>query len=287
MRFIPLIIAASLTLNPAGARSQCSPAVQSLISAHRYDEARDQVNSQLKQSPRDDGAMNCMGRMLLEKNEAGKAVEWLEKAVKIDDRNALHHLWLGNALATYASQASSFKRPFIARRFKTEMEIAVSLDPTLVDARRSLVMFHSMAPGFMGGSIARAKEQANEIAKLNPMRGHTAWGTIAEKENDLARAEREFQAAIASQPDSIAGYYALGAFYNRRERWSESITTMEKAVRTTNVQTPNAVLTSTHYLLGVAYQKTGRLDRAKAEYEMALQVSPSNEDAKKALASIR
>lgn len=261
--------------------------MQSLITAPHFDDARDQLTAQLRRSPSDDAAMNCMGRMLLEKNEVGKAVVWLEKAVRVNDRNAQHHLWLGHALATYATQASSFKRPFIARRFKTEMEIAVSLDPTLVDARRSLVMFHSMAPGFMGGNIAKAKEQATEIAKLNSMRGHTAWGTIAEKENDLPRAEREFQSAIATQPDSVAGYYALGAFYRRREKWTESITMMEKALTVVTPQTPNAILTSVHYFLGVACQKTGKKDRAKAEFEAALQISPTDEDVKKALAALK
>ena len=41
------------------------------------------------------------------------------------------------------------------------------------------------------------------------------------------------------------------------------------------------------YQLGVSHQRNGRRDQAKAEYQTALAANPKNEDAKKALASLK
>lgn len=281
------VLIVGLAGTPGFTSAQCNSSIQALINNRRYGDARDQVNAQLGHVPSDDAAMHCMGRILIEKGDATKAVGWFEKAVNRNGNNGSHHLWLGNALATSAEKASALRRPFIARRFKTEMNIAISLDPTLVEARRMLVMFYSMVPGFMGGDMAKAKEQAVEIAKLNPMRGHSAAGAIAEREKDYPRAEREFLAAMSFHPDSVAGYYASGAFYRRRERWAESIAMLEKALKVAPKESPNSLMSSAHYLLGVGYERTGKRDRARQEYQEALAVFPTNEDAKKALASLK
>jgi cytochrome c-type biogenesis protein CcmH/NrfG len=53
-----------------------------------------------------------MGRLLLEQGESGDAVDWLEKAVKINGKSAQHHLWLGNALGAEGEKASTLRRPY-------------------------------------------------------------------------------------------------------------------------------------------------------------------------------
>ena len=42
-----------------------------------------------------------------------------------------------------------------------------------------------------------------------------------------------------------------------------------------------------HYYLGVIHQENGRRDQAKTEYQAALAANPNNEDAAKALASLK
>jgi tetratricopeptide (TPR) repeat protein len=231
---------------PMTARAQCAPTVQQLIAERKLDEARGQVDAQLKRSPQDDAAMECMGRVLIEKGKPGDAAEWLEKATKVNPQSAQHYLWLANALGAEGSKASKLRQPFIIRRFKTANERALALDPTLVDARRNLVMFYSMAPGFMGGDINKAKQHAAEIMKLNPMRGHTANGVIAERSGDKVTAEKEFASAIAIAPDSIGAYTSAALFYTRQKRKREAI----------------------------------------AMYEKVLALDPANEDAKKAIVSL-
>ena len=279
-----IILVIGATLVPVSLHAQCAPAVQRLITDHRYDAARDELQARLTRVPKDAAAMHCMGRVLLDQGKLGDAVNWLEKAVKINGQSAQHHLWLGQALATEGENASIVRRPFLVRRMKAAYEQAVALDPTLVDARRGLVMIYSLAPGAMGGSMSRAREQAAEILKLNPMRGHIAYGTIAERNKDYAVAEQEFVAGVAVMPDSAVPYNAAGSFYRRRGRWADAIAMFEKAL----AAKADVVSTSiAHYHLGVIHQQNGHRDQAKAEYQAALAANPKNEDAKKALASLK
>ena len=281
---IHFILVSGAALVPVSLHAQCAPAVQRLITDRKYDAARDELLARLKRAPNDNGAMHCMGRLLLEQGESGDAVDWFEKAVKINGLSAQHHLWLGQALGTEGQKASILRRPFLVRRMKAAYEQAVALDPTLVDARRGLVMIYSLAPGAMGGSMSKAREQAAEILKLNPMRGHIAYGTIAERDKDYAGAEKEFVAGVAAMPDSAIPYNATGSFYRRRERWADAIAMYEKAL----AAKADVVSTSiAHYHLGEIHQQNGRKDQAKAEYQAALTANPKNEDAKKALASLK
>ena len=281
IQIIPLIGA---LLVPVALRAQCVPAVQQLLTDRKYDVARVQVEKQLERSANDDAAMNCMGRLLLESGKPDDAVDWLEKAAKVNGKSAQHQLWLGNALGAAAEKASVFKRLSFAGRVKGAYEQAVALDPTLVDARRGLVMIYSLLPGAMGGSMTKAREQAAEILKLNPMRGHLAYGTIAEREKDLPGAEKEFRAAIAAMPDSAIPYNATGGFFRRQKRWTDATAMYESALK---AKPEGMSVSISHYYIGVIHQENGRRDQAKAEYQAALAANPNNEDAAKALASLK
>ena len=303
-------------------RAQCNPTVQRLITDRNYAGAKAQVQAQVARSPNDDAAMHCLGRLLLDQGQASDAVQWLEKAVALSEQNALHHLWLGNALRAEALSASPLRRPFVVGRMKTTLEQAVAIDPSLVDARYGLLQFYTMAPAMMGGGMPRAREQAAELMKLSPTRGHMGYAIVAEQDKDYAAAEKEFLTAIAVGPDSEAAYNAAASFYRRRERWTDAVAIYHKLM-TANPEAANAHLrvgdvyinnlktydqgenevrlwlakpaadpsgtngSTAHYLLGVVHQQGGRRDQAKAEYQSAIAANPKNEDAKKALASLK
>ena len=267
--------------------AQCIPNVQHLINERKYDAARAQLDAQLARAAKDDAAMNCMGRLLLDKGESGDAVDWLEKAVAVNGTSAQHHMWLGLALRAKAQQANIISQAVLGPRMKAELERALAMDPTLVDARAALLGVYVIAPEIMGGSMPKAREQAAEILKVNPMRGHMGYATIAEQEQDFGAAEKEFLAAIAVRPDSEASYSAAGGFYRRRERWTDAIAMYEKQLKAMPKDAPVARVSNAHYYLGLAQQRSGHPDRAKAEFQAAIAANVDNENAKKALAALR
>lgn len=284
-----VLFAAAVSIGAAPLHAQCAPATLRLITDRKYVEARATVDAQLKRAPNDDAAMECLGRVLLEQGEADDAVDWLEKAIKINDKSAQHYLWLGKAASAQSEKATMLTAAFIAPRLKGAYERAVALDPTLMEARRALVSFYTQAPAAMGGGMDKAREQAAEILKLNPARGHMAYGLIAERENDYAGAVKEYQAAIATKSDSaINAHLSLGRVYVTKLKDYDH---GEKEVKFWQANAPKDAppvnISAAHYCMGIIHEQAGRLDKAKAEYQAAVTANPKNEDAKKALASLK
>jgi Flp pilus assembly protein TadD len=187
------------------------------------------------------------------------------------------------------------------------------------------VQFYSIAPGIAGGSMRRAREQAAEIARVSPMRGHIANGLVHEREKDFLAAERDYRAASSMSPDSAAPLMALGALYQRMEKWDEAFDAYERALALPGIEFPDAL--SAHYQfgrtgalsgmrlddserqlkrwmerapngtsdrrigrtrsrLGMVYARQGRVDLARAEFETALRLNAKDADAKEGLAKL-
>jgi len=66
----------------------------------------------------------------------------------------------------------------LAPKMKSAWEKAIALDPKNLDARTSLIQYYLQAPGFMGGSVEKAKEVAGQVLKLKPAEGHRQLGNI-------------------------------------------------------------------------------------------------------------
>jgi tetratricopeptide (TPR) repeat protein len=314
------VVLATVALSHANA--QCSPAIQKLLADQKYDDAKTEVQALLKKNEKDDVALHCMGRIYVAQNKANDAIPWFEKAIDANDKVSAHHLWLANSVGEIAQTASKFRQPFMARRIKSEFDKAVQLDPTSIDARHGLIQFYSNAPGIMGGSMEKAREQAQEIGKLNPMRGHLESGELFEHEKDLAGTEKEYLAAITAMPDSSAGYNAAGNFYRRQKRYADAIVIYERMLKARpdliagklNIaynlslsgqsvereeretrewiaQAPKDAsmvnVSFSHYLLGDVHERQGKKDLARQEYQEALRINPKSDVAKKALEGLK
>jgi len=298
-----------------------SPGAAELIDQRKLDEARPLVQAMLAKDKNDANAMFLMGRIFDAEGKTSDAVDWYEKAVKRDDTNARYHLNLGNALGTEAQNASKFRQPFLARRVKSEFERAVALDPKSIDAREGLVGFYSQAPGFMGGDMEKAKAQAVEIGKLDKMRGHLQMGRLLLRQKDSTAAEKEYKGIVTDYPDSSAGYFALGSYYRNAGRYDESFAMYEHVIKAhptevaahltwagtaavsgknlergerearyyiANAKEPgNINLSNAHWRLGMIYEKGGKKDLARAEYNEALKLWPQSQNAKKSLDALK
>ena len=263
------------------------------------------------------------GRALMDSNKTDAAIKAFEKAVALDEMNADYHLWLGRAVGTVAQNASVLRQPFLARRVRAEFERTVELDPSNIGAREGLVTFYIQAPGVMGGSIAKAREQADAIAKISPMRGHFARASIAGNQKDAATVEREFRAAADESPDSVAAATTLANFLANSNRGDEAFVVVdrylahhpgdllatfwigrlaavtgkqlergEKALRTV-LATPGLGTEpnqpapfAVHYRLGDIAAKGGNKELARKEYEKTLELNPKFEGARKALKAL-
>jgi tetratricopeptide (TPR) repeat protein len=316
------VLAATLMFFGNAVHAQCPPAIQKLNVERRFDESKAQMQAAVARNPVDDAAWQCLGRITNDMGRPKESIEYFEKAIKIDDKVALHHLLLGRALADLADSTSKIKLPFLARRIKGEFERTVILDPASVDGRLALVDFYTQAPGVMGGSKDKAQEQIREIIKLNPMRGHLKQALLYQNDKKLAEAEKEYIAAEQVAPDSINAGYNLAGFYQSQERWNDAFAVYdrmekrfpdawlvrfqiartaalsgdrldrgEKELRALIASPPadmaKSTLVGAHHRLGMILEKQGKKDQARAEYNVALTMDPKNENAKKSLAALK
>ena len=280
------LLALSLTLGSPvfGASAKTEEGVR-LFEARQPAQARPLLEAAVREDPSDARAAFYLGRTLLSADEVSKAVEWIEKAVALDEGRVEYHLWLGRAYGSKAMRANVFQQASLAGKVRREFERANALDPENLEARFGLLEFYLRAPGVMGGSVAKAREQAAEIAKRDAVHGHRAAGRVAEHEKQYDAAREELSAALQEAPEKPEPYYWLGSFYERRKDYARAFDTYEKLLSTPNVDALS--LAWTHYRLGVLYEKKQARELARAEYAAALSLDPTLKDAEKALSSLR
>jgi pentatricopeptide repeat protein len=195
------------------------------------------------------------------------------RAVAQAPSNAVAEFHLGQALGAQAQRANVFRQPSLARRTRQSFERAVQLDPDYLDARQGLIQFYLLAPGVLGGSEERAREQVAEVRRRNPYRGAFAAAQLLQKRKDLAGVAREMDALVAQYPDSVGAWTTLLAALGQQRRWDEAWTAADRMVPALGTA-PAA-----QFIVGRLAAESGqRLDRGEAALQRYLQHRPAGND---------
>lgn len=292
-----------------------------LFEQGKYAESKSTLTTVTRSEPRSADAWYYLGRIAIVDGDGEGAAKALERAVALNPRDARSHHWLGRAYSRQAVRAGKLKQAMLAGKIRGEFEAAVSLAPDNVEARSDLLQYYVVAPGFMGGSVDKARVQAKEIARRNPLRGRLAHAVLHERAHDSAGAEKEYLAAVADSPDSAVAYYALGNMYQRTARYGEAVALYDrllarqpaaKAVRyyigrtsslsgldlergarelrayIASVPGPeDPSLASAHYRLGLVLERRGDRAAARHEFEETLRLDRGQREAKEALTRVR
>ena len=217
-----------------------------------------------------DFAQGCLqlvdGR--LERAEAAFA-----RAVAQAPHNAVAEFHLGQAYGAQAQRANVFRQPSLARRTRLSFERAVQLDPDYLDARQGLITFYLLAPGVLGGSEERAREQAAEVRRRNPYRGAFAASQLHQRRKDWSGVAREMDAVARQYPDSVGAWTTLLAALGRQRQWDEAWTATDRMLVALG-EAPAA-----QFLVGRLAAESGqRLDRGEAALQRYLQHRPAGND---------
>jgi tetratricopeptide (TPR) repeat protein len=318
--FLSLALGLSLLAGSAEAAESRSDEGARLFAARKFEQARLSLEGAVRDDPADALAASYLGRVYLAEGSSDLAIEWMERSIALEPSSAEYHLWLGRAYGYQAIRASVLKQPALAKKVRKEFEQASRLDPDNLEARFGLIEFYLQAPGILGGSEKKAKEQAEEVRKRNELQGHRAFGRIAEHGKDFDQALREYERAGAEFAEKAEPAYWTGALYTRRKEYAKAFDVYEKlleknpaemaacyqigrvaalsgerlergaeCLRSYLLREPgpdDPSLASAHYRLGLLYEKKGSRELARREYSAALEIEPTLADARQALKKI-
>jgi len=224
-RIIPLVV--FLSLLAATARAADS-AIEKLA-AGRIDDAISELKGRLSSSPADARSSHLLCRAYFALEDWDRAESACKKAIALDPRNSAYHLWMGRTYGEKAARVSFFSAAALAGKTRDEFQRAVELDPNDTDARVDLAEYYLEAPGIVGGGQDKARAQAKLIGASDPAREHWVYARIAEKNQDLAGAEREYQQMISSSHGDSDAWLNLAIFYRHQKRFDEMEQTILKA----------------------------------------------------------
>ena len=194
----------------------------------------------------DPAALHQLALVRLQQKRTTDAVALLEKATAAAPNQADLHAALGTALSQRIGEVSFLQQATMSGKLRKAFARAVELDPKHLGGLFGLARYYASAPEIAGGSLEQARVYALRIQELNPYLGVMELGQIALRGEDFAAAVTHADAAAKLQPKAAGP----------------------------------------HVLAGRALAKLARPADARARLQLALELDPRREDARKALAAL-
>jgi tetratricopeptide (TPR) repeat protein len=160
-----------------------------LLDEGHYLRAEPLIRAALERNPSNAHALANLSILDWSLNRFDAAIADAEKAVSIAPNDPYAHSHLADALGAKlaSSNAGTFEKLSLARRFRKEVDRTLQLDPNDADALQDLAQFYWNAPGFAGGDKAKARQTADRLFAVSPFRGASARASFASDESDPAR----------------------------------------------------------------------------------------------------
>lgn len=230
------------------------------------------------------------------------AIRECEAAVKLDP-SGTNHDWLARAYGAKAEHSSWLTAVSFAKKVRSEFESAVAAAPNNATARRDLAEFYIEAPSFLGGGKDKALSQADALDNIHKSSASYIRARVAESNKNLDDAEHHYKEAVSLADHKGEFLSELAGFYRRTGKLELMDQTIDRLDRekgepvfdgaATLVRTgrqlplavtmlkryiaqgaaPDAPAYQAYYQLGLAYQKMGNKDEAKAQFQQAAQLA--------------
>lgn len=251
----------------AALHAQVSP--EALIEKGHFKRARVLAEQRFHSDPKDPQTLWLMSSVKQAWKDYAPAIDFAEKAVAADPKNARYHMRLADALSDEAIRASKLRQLGFAHRIKKEIETTLALDPRNVEGMKWLMQYNLQAPALFGGDKTKARAIPAQIMQVDPVQGYFAQVDLArfDKQND--RVEGLFRKAVEARPSSYEAHLGLGNYcaFQDIKKFEEAESHAREALRIDSDRV------GAHNLLAAALVRQGKwteLDRALAEAEKAI-----------------
>ena len=186
---------------------------EALIEADHWKRARDHVEPRLKSDPKDLQALFIMARYREAAGEFEAALALTERLLAINPKNADYHCLLAFIYGRQVVRAGLFRKLGLIRRIKREAETALRLNPNHIEARLILIEYFRLAPGIVGGDKNKARALAEEVVKLDPVRGYIAQANFAHEKEKTSEMAELYKKAVEANPQSYHAVITMARFY--------------------------------------------------------------------------
>lgn len=197
------------------APSQTTRVEQDLVSGHAAD-ALARIGGLLQNNPNNALALELRCRVQIEEQQWSAAVDSCEAAVKNAPNSSETHFWLGRAYGELAQRSGRISAFLLARKLHVQLEQALAIDPSNLDAYDALGAFYVEAPEVIGGGLKKARALEAKLAPVNASHAHALAAQIAESEKNYPQAEQQWKAAISSSQQPALAWIDLASYYQRR-----------------------------------------------------------------------
>lgn len=216
LRLLPLVLA--LCAGAAQADLLKDPQWQSWLDVGKTAELTRAAQARAKAQPDDDQAAVALAMAAVDDNDAARleaSLPALQACAEKRPQAACSYA-LGRVYGQQAMTASVFRMPGLASKTKDHFVKAVEQEPLLFEARSALAQFYLIAPGFAGGSVAKARELAAEVQARQPEQARLVRFLVAAQDKDWSGAERELSGVKAGDDRTLQrelrnGWMRLGA----------------------------------------------------------------------------
>jgi tetratricopeptide (TPR) repeat protein/2-polyprenyl-3-methyl-5-hydroxy-6-metoxy-1,4-benzoquinol methylase len=217
------------------------------------------------------------------------AVDWLRKAIAVNDRIPAFHNHIGLALDALgrAQDAIAHYRRAIALKpayveahnnLAATLQAENKLDEAVAHYKRALALKPDFAEAHNNlgnvlkeqGRLEEAVARLQRALTLKPAfaEAHRNLGNVFKRQGKLEDAVAQCQRALVLKPNFAEAHYDLGNVLQDQKRLDDAVAAFQRAL----VCKPNYA--EAHNNLGNALRKQGQLDAAVDQYEQALAVNP-------------
>ena len=221
-------------------------------------------------APGSAAALFGAGRAALSRQEYREAVQYLERALSIEERASAIHYPLAMAYRAMGDRGQA--EAHLKRRGSAFPLLPDSLRPQGADVLKSPVVYE--AEGIRAlrdgdwAAAAAAFRQGLDLEPDDPALRHRL-GSALYAAGDVVGATREFEAVVRRSPTFVKAHVSLGVILNLSGRYREAAARFSAAI----AADPN--FPEGHLGLAEALRMTGALESCLPQYERAIELDPS------------
>ncbi len=262
-KFLALLITLAI-----GARA--ADQLDQLVDGGHWKRAAAAVDAALQKNPNDAHALRLKARVRMIYGDLEGAEGLAKKAVELDPKSADAHYWLARVYGEQAGKASFFKQIGLARNVRKELDAALAIDPKHGQAHYVYMIYYWDAPGIVGGDKNKARAEAQEVMKIDAVRGYMALAELAEKEKQVDKLPDLYRKQHDANPNNYETAITWCSYLTSKSRWAEA----EKCSR--DLEKLDPTRSNAYTLLAVVYASQKRWPDLDTTLALAEKNVPDN-----------